>query len=120
MVGERGFEPPTPWSRTRCSTRLSHSPNDEAEYCPCSLGIHCAASRIREFLKIPVRDRFGISPDAGPLRPNPKSRLLINFTPFPALLPAASPSRIPLQRRDNEFRLPSDFLTPSPHHKHRR
>jgi hypothetical protein len=26
LVGERGFEPPTPWSRTRCSTRLSHSP----------------------------------------------------------------------------------------------
>ena len=26
MVGERGFEPPTPWSRTRCSTRLSHAP----------------------------------------------------------------------------------------------
>src|SRR3989440_6833170 len=25
-IGERGFEPPTPWSRTRCSTRLSHSP----------------------------------------------------------------------------------------------
>jgi hypothetical protein len=31
MVGERGFEPPTPWSRTRCSTRLSHSPNDRAQ-----------------------------------------------------------------------------------------
>src|ERR1700722_12788030 len=30
MVGERGFEPPTPWSRTRCSTRLSHSPTMEA------------------------------------------------------------------------------------------
>jgi hypothetical protein len=29
VVGERGFEPPTPWSRTRCSTRLSHSPTDE-------------------------------------------------------------------------------------------
>src|SRR5580692_11527865 len=28
MVGERGFEPPTPWSRTRCSTRLSHSPTN--------------------------------------------------------------------------------------------
>src|SRR5271169_449475 len=26
MVGETGFEPATPWSRTRCSTRLSHSP----------------------------------------------------------------------------------------------
>ena len=31
MVGERGFEPPTPWSRTRCSTRLSHSPTSVAE-----------------------------------------------------------------------------------------
>ena len=26
MVGTRGFEPPTPASRTRCSTRLSHVP----------------------------------------------------------------------------------------------
>ena len=31
LVGERGFEPPTPWSRTRCSTRLSHSPNLQLE-----------------------------------------------------------------------------------------
>jgi hypothetical protein len=30
LVGERGFEPPTPWSRTRCSTRLSHSPTTRA------------------------------------------------------------------------------------------
>src|ERR1700746_2847570 len=30
LVGERGFEPPTPWSRTRCSTRLSHSPTEVA------------------------------------------------------------------------------------------
>src|SRR5437764_2350957 len=30
LVGERGFEPPTPWSRTRCSTRLSHSPTQRA------------------------------------------------------------------------------------------
>ncbi len=27
MVGETGFEPATPWSRTKCSTRLSHSPS---------------------------------------------------------------------------------------------
>ncbi len=31
LVGERGFEPPTPWSRTRCSTRLSHSPTRQFE-----------------------------------------------------------------------------------------
>jgi hypothetical protein len=37
LVGERGFEPPTPWSRTRCSTRLSHSPTK---------AIPCAQKRI--------------------------------------------------------------------------
>ena len=26
LVGERGFEPPTPSSRTKCATRLRHSP----------------------------------------------------------------------------------------------
>lgn len=31
MVGKRGFEPPTPASRTQCSTRLSHSPTDQNE-----------------------------------------------------------------------------------------
>ncbi len=30
MVGERGFEPPAPASRTQCSTRLSYSPTS---YC---------------------------------------------------------------------------------------
>jgi hypothetical protein len=29
-VGETGFEPATPWSRTKCSTRLSHSPDRHA------------------------------------------------------------------------------------------
>lgn len=27
VVGARGFEPPTPWSRTRCATRLRYAPN---------------------------------------------------------------------------------------------
>ena len=39
LVGERGFEPPTPWSRTRCSTRLSHSPTNSF----CARGTDCAA-----------------------------------------------------------------------------
>ena len=26
LVGARGFEPPTPWSRTRCATRLRYAP----------------------------------------------------------------------------------------------
>jgi len=30
MVGMTGFEPATPWSRTRCSTRLSHIPMERA------------------------------------------------------------------------------------------
>src|ERR1043165_246873 len=43
LVGERGFEPPTPCSRSRCSTRLSHSPTGivdrvcfEREYAGCA------------------------------------------------------------------------------------
>ena len=27
FVGARGFEPPTPWSRTRCATRLRYAPS---------------------------------------------------------------------------------------------
>src|SRR5512147_166708 len=29
LVGASGFEPPTPRSRTECSTRLSHAPTEE-------------------------------------------------------------------------------------------
>ena len=28
MVGKTGFEPATPWSQTKCSTKLSHFPNN--------------------------------------------------------------------------------------------
>ncbi len=28
MVGKTGFEPATPWSQTKCSTKLSHFPFD--------------------------------------------------------------------------------------------
>ena len=31
VVGARGFEPPTPWSRTRCATRLRYAPKLFAE-----------------------------------------------------------------------------------------
>ena len=27
MVGKTGFEPATPWSQTKCSTKLSHFPS---------------------------------------------------------------------------------------------
>ena len=37
MVGARGFEPPTPWSRTRCATRLRYAPNVMLSGYRCSL-----------------------------------------------------------------------------------
>ena len=43
MIGERGFEPPPPWSRTRCSTRLSHSPIGVAVDLPAG----CPGDRVR-------------------------------------------------------------------------
>ena len=30
MVGKTGFEPATPWSQTKCSTKLSHFPKHGA------------------------------------------------------------------------------------------
>src|SRR5207244_6312680 len=32
LVGASGFEPPTPRSRTECSTRLSHAPTEANQY----------------------------------------------------------------------------------------
>ena len=30
MVGKTGFEPATPWSQTKCSTKLSHFPKNNS------------------------------------------------------------------------------------------
>jgi hypothetical protein len=68
MVGERGFEPPTPWSRTRCSTRLSHSPTcwkdtdsgtSENSRMPTAKR---RANTANEFLRIPARQNYNIHP----------------------------------------------------------
>ena len=60
LVGERGFEPPTPWSRTRCSTRLSHSPiccwNRDA----CS----GPGGPLRDFVSVSAND--AVPPARGP------------------------------------------------------
>src|SRR5262245_4470594 len=39
LVGARGFEPPTPRSRTECSTRLSHAPTEAKAHCNPASGI---------------------------------------------------------------------------------
>ena len=41
-VGARGFEPPTPWSRTRCATRLRYAPKSA----------HCNVRRVNSQLQI--------------------------------------------------------------------
>ncbi len=41
-VGARGFEPPTPWSRTRCATRLRYAPHADGKSSLC--GAHDARS----------------------------------------------------------------------------
>src|SRR6185437_3347371 len=60
MVGERGFEPPTPWSRTRCSTRLSHSPM--FGWMPASRGFLVAPGRFSK-LSLNISEK-GFRPDA--------------------------------------------------------
>ena len=41
VVGARGFEPPTPWSRTRCATRLRYAPRRRV-----FIGAPCACQRL--------------------------------------------------------------------------
>ena len=48
LVGERGFEPPTPWSRTRCSTRLSHSPTKVSPFILLHVTLHVLCSENPE------------------------------------------------------------------------
>ena len=48
LVGERGFEPPTPWYRTRCSTRLSHSPTEVSPFILLHVTSHVLCSEIRK------------------------------------------------------------------------
>src|SRR5579871_4962987 len=60
LVGERGFEPPTPWSRTRCSTRLSHSPTllrTRRELSRVLIGNCWIAAAIITFCEPPRRTR---------------------------------------------------------------
>jgi hypothetical protein len=61
MVGVRGFEPPTPSSRTRCATRLRYTPTHPDT--PCTGEASIAERRTR---RNPVlggkSDAFGLRP----------------------------------------------------------
>lgn len=39
MVGAEGFEPPTPWSQTRCATKLRYAPLDVTKCILANKGI---------------------------------------------------------------------------------
>jgi hypothetical protein len=84
MVGERGFEPPTPWSRTRCSTRLSHSPNlvggahhrDAAWRVFPDAFIKCACISLADWLHLAALPQAAVRPSggSGSLAPSPGRR----------------------------------------------
>src|SRR5947199_572789 len=79
LVGERGFEPPTPWSRTRCSTRLSHSPTvlegDERKTAP--------GAAIRDFVCTEIITKLRMLADFGERQPRIFPQ--ITLTPEPIL-----------------------------------
>src|ERR1700681_2897976 len=63
LVGERGFEPPTPWSRTRCSTRLSHSPTAQRTATNGALHAHTSTSRQAPIITLRHSTALSHSPD---------------------------------------------------------
>ena len=69
MVGERGFEPPTPWSRTRCSTRLSHSPTS------------FQTAALPQFTAVPRAGQTSLSPadSVPPPAPPDRGELIASF-----------------------------------------
>src|SRR6516225_8888840 len=54
MVGVAGFEPATPSSRTRCSTRLSHTPTDKRAYTIAILTRQAGAKAAEVRSRLPV------------------------------------------------------------------
>ena len=50
MVGKTGFEPATPWSQTKCSTKLSHFPKKNGVL----EGIRTPDLRLRRLLLYPA------------------------------------------------------------------
>src|SRR5436190_16058771 len=71
-VGARGFEPPTPWSRTRCATRLCYAPEERVQY---GAGAVCVNAIRLGFVVQPrrnhpiLRDSY-LFPCSGDVRPS--------------------------------------------------
>src|SRR5262249_6452640 len=68
LVGVAGFEPATPSSRTRCSTRLSHTPTDKPAYTIVTLARQ--AGQLRD--PAPARSRSSMIPKSLPSEVEPR------------------------------------------------
>jgi hypothetical protein len=51
VVGARGFEPPTPWSRTRCATRLRYAPTEGILFVALESNILGTAYHLELFIR---------------------------------------------------------------------
>jgi integrase len=94
MVGETGFEPATPWSRTKCSTRLSHSP-----ICPTRAG-GCFSGPAK----------CGGSTRAARLSQRP--RITFSSSPSPPLCPGYGLTRMARLTRFSSSQLPDIPVLP--------
>ena len=65
MVGARGFEPPTPSSRTMCATRLRYAPTEGGPFAGLAHDSKGPATR-RSSIPDPVRGATG-EDDQGPI-----------------------------------------------------
>jgi leucyl/phenylalanyl-tRNA--protein transferase len=91
MVGVQGFEPWTPWSQTRCATRLRHTPTASiltrqsplTEWCPKKIA--CPGTAYKARLKMPSKVLPWL--DLGACFPDP-SRAWDHDSEAPGLLAA--------------------------------
>src|SRR4051812_11503711 len=82
MVGARGFEPPTPPSRTECSTRLSHAPTTELSYPsrdPLRKPLHSLEGFVVRQIRLQRRHRDESVLDRLPVRPIVRRPIVLSF-----------------------------------------
>ena len=60
VVGVQGFEPWTPWSQTRCATRLRYTPNKNNRIGFCLI-LNFKLDKANKFVRVPPDHDAGIS-----------------------------------------------------------
>ena len=99
-IGKTGFEPATPWSQTKCSTKLSYFP----KYAPCR--IRTCNRLIRSQVLYPVEPRVHFIKFSAEDRNRTGTKVTLRRILSPVRLPVPPPRPLTSERRGSNPRPP--------------